>query len=59
MKSGDIVSEPNISEDPIIDNTYRVATYSVMNVLLSLATFGGGRADRASPKSQTCRTYMN
>lgn len=30
-----------------------VATYSVMNVLLSLATLGGGRADRARPKSQT------
>ena len=29
-----------------------VATYSVMNVLLS-STFGGGRADRASPKSQS------
>ena len=27
-----------------------VATYSVMNVLLS-STFGGGRADRARPKS--------
>lgn len=34
-------------------NSYLVATYSVMNVELSLATFGGGRADRASPKSQT------
>ncbi len=30
-----------------------VATYSVMKVLLSLATFGGGRAERASPKSQS------
>ena len=29
-----------------------VATYSVMNVLLS-STFGGGRADRARPKSQS------
>ena len=29
-----------------------VATYSVMNVLLSFATLGGGRADRARPKSQ-------
>ena len=35
--------------------THRVATYSVMNVLLSLATFGGGRADRARPKSQSWR----
>ena len=31
-----------------------MATYSVMNVLLSLATFGGGRAERARPKSQSC-----
>ena len=29
-----------------------VATYSVMKVLLSFATLGGGRADRARPKSQ-------
>ena len=36
------------------ENTHRVATYSVMNVLLSFATFGGGRADRARPKSQSC-----
>ena len=33
-----------------------MATYSVMNVLLSLATLGGGRADRARPKSQSCRS---
>lgn len=32
---------------------YLVATYSVMNVLLSFATLGGGLADLASPKSQT------
>lgn len=35
--------------------THLVATYSVMNVELSLATLGGGRADLASPKSQTCK----
>lgn len=33
-------------------NTYLVATYSVMKVLLSLAAFGGLRAERARPKSQ-------
>ena len=33
--------------------TYLVATYSVMNVLLSFATLGGGLADLASPKSQS------
>ena len=31
---------------------YRVATYSVMKVALSLARLGGGRAERARPKSQ-------
>jgi hypothetical protein len=36
-----------------------VATYSVMKVLLSFATFGGGRADRARPKSQTCSETMS
>lgn len=33
--------------------TYRVATYSVIKVLLSFATLGGGRAERARPKSQS------
>ena len=33
-----------------------MATYSVMNVLLSLAKFGGGRAERARPKSHNCGT---
>ncbi len=32
---------------------HRVATYSVMKVLLS-STLGGGRAERARPKSQSC-----
>lgn len=32
--------------------THRVATYSVMNVIVG-STFGGGRADRARPKSQS------
>lgn len=32
---------------------YLVATYSVIKVLLSFATSGGGRAERARPKSQT------
>lgn len=36
--------------------TYRVATYSVIKVLVS-STFGGGRAERASPKSHSCRQY--
>lgn len=35
-------------------NANLVATYSVMKVLLSLATLGGGRAERARPKSQSC-----
>jgi hypothetical protein len=33
--------------------THRVAAYSVMKVLLSSATLGGGHADRARPKSRS------
>ena len=36
-----------------------VATYSVINVLLSLATLGGGRAERARPKSQSCEEEVS
>ncbi len=35
-------------------NTDLVATYSVMNVLPSFSNPGGGRADRARPKSHNC-----
>lgn len=41
-----------VARDEEEGKTCRVATYSVMNVLLSFATFGGGRAERAKPKSQ-------
>ena len=44
-----------VSDSAMTDEgrTDLVATYSVMKVLLSLATFGGGRAERARPKSQS------
>lgn len=38
--------------------THLVATYSVINVVDS-STSGGGLADRASPKSQSCRRKID
>jgi len=49
---GSIPSIHNLNSCPMrgTEQAYRVATYSVMSVL-SLARFGGGRAERARPKS--------
>ena len=42
----------NGMDDECGEVEYRVATYSVMKVVLSLVRLGGGRAERARPKSQ-------